>query len=195
MCNIPKVDLPAGESGKWKVEKFSISESEARFDNMRCAFSPGMGKRAVKAGDYTRLVCGWETIMSDTHAEMVDHYTAVQKAKGYVLINGLGIGMVLNAVLQKPEVEHATVVEIDSDVIALVAPHYVKKFGSRLTIIQADALTFKPAKGIRFGAVWHDIWPHITSDNIPSMKVLHRRYGRCTDWQGSWCRELCEMRR
>lgn len=133
--------------------------------------------------------------MSDTHAEKADHLTAVRNAKGIVLINGLGIGMVLNAVLLKPEVEKAFVVEKSADVIALSGKHYEKKFGDRVQIIQDDALQFQPPKGIKFGVVWHDIWDYICSDNLEQMKQLHRRYGRRAEWQGSWCRELCEYQR
>ena len=54
-----------------------------------------------------------------------------------------------------------------------------------------DALQFMP-RGMKFTVVWHDIWNHICSDNLPDMHKLHRKYGRRTDWQGSWARHLCE---
>lgn len=130
--------------------------------------------------------------MSDTHAEKMDHAEAVRRAKGIILINGLGIGMVLNAALLKREVEKALVVEKSSEVIGLSARHYQEKFGDRIEVIHDDAITFSPPKGIRFGAVWHDIWDNICADNLEEMKALHRRYGRKTDWQGSWCRAECE---
>jgi spermidine synthase len=97
--------------------------------------------------------------------------------------------MVLNAALRKPEVEHVTVVEQSEDVIKLVASHYE---GPRVTIVHADAMTYQPPTGAKFGAVWHDIWDDICADNLDEMKILHRRYGRRTVWQGSWARELCE---
>jgi hypothetical protein len=63
-------------------------------------------------------------------------------------------------------------------------------YGDRVEIIQADAFSWKPPKNIRYGMVWHDIWPNICGDNYPEMKTLHRRYGRKADWQGSWCKGL-----
>jgi hypothetical protein len=34
--------------------------------------------------------------------------------------------------------------------------------------------------------VWHDIWLDLCTDNLEGMGKLHRKYGRRTDWQGSW---------
>ena len=127
--------------------------------------------------------------MSDTPDEKRGHYRFVWSAKGHVLINGLGLGMVLGAVLQNPAVTKATVVEISPDVIALVAPSYRDP---RVSIVCGDALTIEIEKGAKFGAVWHDIWDNICADNLEAMKTLHRRYGRRAEWQGSWARHLCE---
>lgn len=178
-----KVDVPEGVSGDWAVKKFTISEKEAHFS----MFS--YDSRAPRPGEYTKLTHKGEgVVMSDTDAEMRDHRDAVRNARGHILINGLGIGMVLLNCLEKPEVEKATVVELSHDVIKLVGPHYEKKYADKLEIIQGDAVTWKPPKGIRYGMVWHDIWTPISSDNYGQMKTLHRRYGRRCDWQGSWCR-------
>lgn len=190
---IPYVDVPEGASGNWRIERFSVSEEEANFSRIRSMFR--RTERSVDAGNYTRLMRGSTVVMSDTIAEKRDHWEFVAAAKGVVLINGLGLGMVLNAVLQKPEVERAIVVEKSVDVLALSAPHYRAKFGDKAEIVLADALTFQPPKSVRFGAVWHDIWDFICGDNLEQMKALHRRYGRRTDWQGSWCRDLCAANR
>jgi len=177
-----KVTVPEGKSGDWEVHKFTVSESDSTWS----VFS--YGGRAPSPGDYTRLVCNKCTIMSDTPAEMGDHWEPVHKAKGHVLINGLGLGVVLLNCMIKPEVEKATVVEISPDVIKLVGPHYQDMFGSKVEIINDDALTFKPPKNVKYGMVWHDIWPTICGDNNDEMSKLHRRYGRRAEWQGSWAR-------
>lgn len=178
-----KVSVPAGESGDWKVEKFSISEEKSR--NALSSY----GCRAPAPGEYTRLVCkGRGTVMSDTGAEMRDHLEPVRRATGHILIHGLGLGMVLFNSMMKKRVERATVIELSADVIKLVGPHYQMMYGDRLDVIQADAMKWKPPKGVRYGMVWHDIWDAITTDNLPEMKFLHRRYGRLCDWQSSWCR-------
>jgi spermidine synthase len=125
--------------------------------------------------------------MSDTDAELRDLSAIAYSATGHVLLNGLGLGVVLQACLAKSEVTKVTVIEVDADVIELVARHYEDP---RVKIIHADALTYRPPKGTRYGAVWHDIWDGSCSDNLEQMKLLHRRYGRLTDWQGSWGRHL-----
>ena len=189
---IPKVDVPEGVSGKWAVQRFTVSKEEAQFANLRAAISSGGRAREIDPGTYTKLIYGSEIIMSDVPAEVRDHYEPVRKATGHCLVNGLGLGMVANAMLQKPEVFSVTVIEIDPDVIKLVSLHYKNKFGDKISIIEADALTWSPPKGERYGAVWHDIWPNICADNLETMKVLHKKYGRRTEWQGSWCRAECE---
>lgn len=122
-----------------------------------------------------------------------DHIHAVFKAKGHILINGLGIGMVLNACLLKPEVAHATVIEISQDVINLVADHYNRKFPGKVEIIHADAFEYTPPKNKKFDMVWHDIWPDICPDNLPEMTQLHRKYAKRTTWQNSWAKEICQQ--
>jgi len=74
-------------------------------------------------------------------------------------------------------------------VIKLVVPFYKDK---RLTIINADALEWKPPKGQRYDFVWHDIWDDICDDNLKEMEKLHRKYSKKTDWQDSWCKKLCK---
>lgn len=183
-----KVNVPCGESGNWKIEKFTVSKDAAKWEAIK------NGIRAVEAGDYTRLMYGRDVIMSDTNTEMDDHAEIFRQAKGHVLINGLGIGMILQAVIEKPEVTKVTVIEKCNGVLELVADHYKGKYGDKLEIINADAFEYKPPKGVRYGAVWHDIWTFIASENYEGMKKLHRKYGRRCDWQGSWCRWEVEQK-
>lgn len=187
-----RVSVPEGSSGEWYVEKFTVIDEDVRVHNMRCAFKPGMGRRIMRAGTYTKLLRHRHLVMSDTPAEAMDHRAPIRAAYGSVLINGLGLGVVLKGVLADPEVTDVTVIEKSPDVIALVGPHYSDP---RLAIIEADAMEWRPPKGKRYGMVWHDIWDDICADNLPQMHKLHRRYGRCSEWQGSWCRAECEMRR
>lgn len=187
-----KVEVPEGSSGHWKVERFTVAGNDAKFERLRAAFNGG---RYVPEGTYTWLKRSNYTVMSDTPDEIRDHLGAIGNAHGDVLINGLGLGVVLQAVARKPEVNKVTVIEKSPDVITLVAPYYTHLYGDKIEIIEDDALNFKPAKGSRFDMVWNDIWDDICADNLEDMKKLHRKYGRYTDWQGSWCRHLCERNR
>lgn len=191
-----KVDVPEGESGDWKIERFTVSNEDIVVHNIRCSFKAGMGGRTMEAGTYTKLTRNGAVIMSDTPAEIADHsYFARSRAKGHVLINGLGLGWIVEVLLQKKEVKTITVIEKSKDVIDLVKQHYYDKCpkDKHLIIVHADALEYKPEKGQRYDAVWHDIWDNICADNLEDMKTLHRKYGRRTDWQGSWCRYQCEQ--
>jgi len=192
-----KVDfLPESTVGEYSINKFTVSKEDESMEKLR-AFINKTG-RYVPAGKYTRLYYkgsyGHDTIMSDTPDEIRDHLSAIhmsEKAET-VLINGLGLGVVLNAILKYTKVKKVTVVELSSDVIELVGGIYKSMYGDRLEIINDSALTFKPPKGAKYDIVWHDIWNALCSDNLTAMKFLHRRYGKRCKWQGSWGREFCE---
>ena len=179
---IPKVTVPEGECGAWKVRRVEVEDSiVARFR-----------ERHFVPGTYTHLTRNGKLVMSDTPAERRDHLAFVRAATGDVLISGLGLGMCLAACLRKPDVTSITVIEIDPDVIALVGPHYNDP---RVTIINADAMAWKPEKGKTFGAVWHDIWDDICTDNLPQMSTLNRRYARKARWKGCWAEGLTRYHR
>lgn len=170
-----KVNVPEGSAGSWRIECFAVSLAAAQFSALR------EGARAVPPGTYTALKRDGYVIMSDTPAEISDHLEAIRKAHGHCLVNGLGLGMVLQAIARKAGVAKVTVIEKSVDVIALVAPHYAAMFGDKVEIINADAYEYQPPKGVRYGMVWHDIWDDLCTDNLPEMERLHRKYGRRCD--------------
>jgi len=187
--------LPEGSEGPWLVQRFAVSEADEQFGRLRAAISSCRG-RYVPAGIYTRLLHGETMIMSDTPDEVRDHIELIVKAKGRVLLHGLGLGMVARAALLKPEVEHVTIIEKAPEVVKLVGEPLIARFGAeRTAVITDDAFTWKPPKGVRWDVVWHDIWPTLCSDNLPEMAQLHRRFGHRAGWQGSWGRSWCEMYR
>ena len=180
-----KVDVPEGCIGDWAIERFEITEDGAKFHNLRATLH-GFGYRSVRPGSYTRLTHNGNLIMSDTRAEIHDHLEIIRRAKGKVLLNGLGLGLVLRACLLKPEVDHVTVIEIASEVIALIEPYLRECFGDRFIVYEADALTWQAPKNSKWNVVWHDIFDAICADNLVDMTRLKRRYGRRCDWQGCW---------
>lgn len=187
-----KVSVPSGNSGDWEVSQFTVTEKQADFDRLRGMFH---GARYTRAGTYTQLKCAGNLVMSDTHDEVSDHLWFIGQARGHVLINGLGLGMCLQATASNEKVTKVTVIEQSADVIALVAPHYVAMFGDKVEIIHADAFTYMPRKGVRFGAVWHDIWSDMSSDNLEEMTKLKRKYGGKCDWQGCWGEAICRRQK
>jgi len=192
---VPKVDVPEGESGVWKVERYALSDDDVSVHNIRCRFKPEMRGREIPPGTYTRLLRGWRTIMSDIPAERYDLLDFAEVATGTVLINGLGLGVAANAALLNPAVKHVTVVEISQDVIDLVADHLLRKYSDKIMVVHADCFEWKPPKCKRYNCVWHDVWDNICFDNLKEMTKLKRKYGRRCDWQACWSEELCRMGR
>lgn len=187
------IDVPDGRSDDWAVETFMVSQREADFQNLRARISSS--DRPIQPGKYKRLVCGKCVVMSNTPVEVMDHWEFIRTAQQVesVLINGLGLGVALKAVLDSNTVKKVKVIEIAESVIKLVAPSYRRD--PRVEIIHADAFEYKPPRGERYRAVWHDIWNDICADNLPEMSKLKRKYTRRTAWQGCWCEEFCRRGR
>jgi len=185
-----KINISDGKSGDWEVSTFEVSEKDANFHNLRASFHPGA--RTIKPGRYKKLVRNGSIIMSNTPAEIDDLlYFVFESADrgGNILINGLGLGVALIAILKYKNINTITVIEKSEDIIKLIAPSFVHD--KRINIIHADAFEWKPPKGMRYNVIWHDIWDNICGDNLPEMTKLHRKYGKKCDWQDSWCKELC----
>jgi hypothetical protein len=190
-----KMNLPVRRYGDWSIIRFTVTEEDERLGRLRAAFSFSSGGRYTPAGEYTALKHRGETVMSDVPDEMRDLLEVVRRAKGKVLVNGLGLGVVLKALLEKDEVEEVTVIEKELAVIELVGRHFRDKYGDSVKIIHADAFEYKPPIGVHYDVVWHDIWNDICAKNLTEIHKLHRKYGRRCDWQGSWCRRQCERLR
>jgi hypothetical protein len=174
-----EVDVPDGVSGNWRVETFVVD---------RPPLYHAIRGRDIPVGTYKRLMCGSTLVMSNTPTEINDFIYFICKAKGNVLINGLGLGVVLKAILAKPEVESVTIIELHDDVIKLVAPTFNND--PRVAIIHADAFAWKPPKDAYYDAVWHDCWDSICEDNLKGMEKLHRKYGKRCSYQDSWSRDM-----
>lgn len=191
---LEKSKVPAGKKGQYEVRKFTVTEEAARNFNLECLMSY-QPSRVITPGEYTKLVqvCDADADkghlwMSDTPAELRDHYEAVSRARGVCLVNGLGLGVVVCAMLKKPEVTKMIVNELAQEVLDLVLPHLPKD--PRLIVQRQDAFTWHP-NGTRFNTVWHDIWDVRGEESHEESKRLCRRYGQWLQkphWQGSWGR-------
>jgi len=185
-----KVDIPEGVSGKWRVERFVIREDD---ENLPLYALYG---RPVEPGTYTRLIHSESNapMMSDTYYEVHDALHFINLAYGRVLINGLGLGAVVKALLKKPSVLSIDVVELEQDVINLVAPTYQKD--RRFHVYHGDAFTYRFPKDATWDFAWHDIWPAIQTDNLPEITRLKRKYAGKVRYQEAWVeQELRELRR
>lgn len=168
------VNLPFGEVGDCKIIPIKYPHRDANFDYLfaGCEYPER----------FTALMKGDEELMSDIPLEMHEHMWLYNNAKGNVLINGLGLGMCLKAILTKPEVTHVDVVEINQDVIDLIAPHYRK--GARVGIFHDDANTINWGKhgvyGMTWDVVWHDHFYCLPANCGGEMKAIWKKYeNRC----------------
>lgn len=177
-----KAIVPDGEIGSARVETFEVSGMDAA----TALFS----RVNIRPGTYKKLLINNRIIMSDTPDEERSHYEFINAATGNILINGLGLGCVLNVVRHNPDVQSINVVEKNQDVIDLVGPVFVDD--PKVNIVQGDAFTFKPKIAGKYDVVFHDLWFDICLDNLPDMHKLHRRYGRFAKQQISWSRDRLE---
>jgi hypothetical protein len=180
-----RVDVPEGISGDWSITKFTV------LPNNTGAISYALHGRPVPEGTYTRLMKrgAFDPMMSDTLAEINDHLDFIYRATGDCLINGLGLGVVLKAILAKPEVAHVDIVEIEQDIINLVWPSYEHHNG-RVTLYHADAFTIQWPKGKHWDCAWHDIWSSICTDNLSEIAKLKHKYAHRVNWQKAWVEDL-----
>ncbi len=172
-----KVNLPAASKGPWRVEPFEVPERS--LEGLRAA----MAGRPIPPGKYTRLMRGAQLVMSDTPAEIGDHLEFIRQARGRVLIAALGLGVVLGAVLAKPEVARVDVVEASKEVLELIGPFHAC---DRVKYHRADIFRWRPPKGARWDAAWFDVWDDICQDNAKGMERLRERFGRLCKWSGCW---------
>jgi len=188
-----KVAVPEGELDGVAVERFSVDEEASRWTYLR------EGGRGVPPGTYTRLRVGKFTWMSDTPAEILDHWPATDQIRKprteRVLINGLGLGMIVKFALEQEHVKHVDVVEIDERIVKLVGPTYAAD--ERVTIHRADAFDkmVEWPRNSHWDVVWHDIWRDIDLDNMPAIATLKRSYARRSGWQGAWSQDILTRQR
>lgn len=183
--------IPEGKSGLWYVQKVPLAR-----DTM-VPHSTDEPKRYEKlpAGNYTQLRrltwaevhIGGECVMLDTPGELGKHLDFMLRARGRVLITGLGLGCVARGTLANPAVTSVTIIERDPHVLHLVRPHM--PIDSRLEIIQADALTWTKNTTETFDCAWHDLWTS-ADDGEPELQLWHCELIKAMSdrvaFQGAW---------
>jgi hypothetical protein len=185
-----KSEVPAGRSGDWAIVKLSL---EDRRGDPQADTRPDCFK--FRAGQYTCLRCGNIDFMTDLYDEWWTQREAIRQAHargGNVLITGLGLGLVVEAIMKTAgrSVNRILVIERSPDVITLLGPYLESHFGRHVEIINADAFTWEPPAGQRFSVGWHDIWPNPHAPGVEKESAyLEQRYAAYCDWQGSWITE------
>jgi predicted membrane-bound spermidine synthase len=185
--------IPEGEIGEAKVKHHQVTD----FQLLRAAVQRQMSTDQSKT--YAQLLVNNYLVMSDTEMERYSNLDFYYEATGRVLVAGLGLGMIIHAAASKPEVTEIVVIEKSADVIALIEPTLPNN-GTRIHVVEADILEWRPPKGETFDTMYFDIWANICTDNLDDMKRLHNafKFRRRTkqSWMSSWYKEeLWDMRR
>jgi hypothetical protein len=154
--------LNEGEVGNFKLSKFTITKEN-------CGF-----RDPIPYGDYIQLTHHGECVMSNTSMELRTNSGFVCYANGDVLIAGLGIGLIVLAIQDKPEVKSITILEKYKEVIDLVGSQL--PINDKVKIIEGDVFTYEYPKGTKFDSIYFDIWNYINSDVYEEMKELKKKY-------------------
>jgi len=180
--------LRPAQQGTAKIDRITVS----KFDVLHSLIH-GM---PVREGTYARLLINGSIVMSDTQMEHRTNSAFLFHAHGHILLAGLGLGLVLQGLEDRMDrIQSITVVEINQDVIDLVAKHYKH---SKIKVVQGDITTWTPPAGMKYDVIYFDIWPSISEDNLKLMAQLGRRFAKYKNrtnpaaWMESWSRP--EMR-
>lgn len=160
------------EQGLAKITRFEFKNENNPLYNLRAVLDGGRMMRMYE-GHYTRLVVDGKMMMSDTAMERWSNRDFVKSANGRVFIAGLGLGLIIQPLLDKEIVTEIIVVEKYQDVIDLVQPKFNHP---KLKVICADIFEYKPVKGELFDTIYFDIWPEISTDNLDEIKVLSNKF-------------------
>ena len=105
----------AGKIGSAELEKYTVTEEQARWAGIRDSCPPD-------PGDYIRLLIDGQLYMSDTKFEYYTNREFLYNAHGDVMIAGLGIGLVIKNMMPKildGTITSITIYEKYRDVIGL----------------------------------------------------------------------------
>lgn len=105
------------------------------------------------------LDTAWTTWMSLTPNEFLSQRAGIKRARGNVLVGGLGMGWFARECLKRPQVKSVTVVEKSADVIRFFGEPLKKEFGERVSFVQGDA--YEAVRPEQYDSVLYDIWPGV----------------------------------
>ena len=99
--------------------------------------------------------------------ELESQSIGIELAYGHVVIFGLGMGWAASATALRPQVSDVTIVEFDSEVIALheemdIFGQLPQEIQAKIRIEQGDAHSWRPSKSVDL--LMPDIWLPLVSD-------------------------------
>lgn len=158
--------IPDGERGPWRVTRFEVNQDVQLGIEMQ-------GRPVPSAGQYVSLLNAGICVMNDTDPELLTHFDFILRARGAVLVMGLGLGCVVRGLLAKKKVASIDVVERDDAVLDLVAPFMPRDARVRVHHAEAEEFVARTRK-LRWDCAWHDLWTD-RDKGEPHLQVLHNR--------------------
>ena len=126
-----------------------------------------------------------DVVMEDSRPELLRHMPIWRAAAGRVLVTGLGLGCVVRGLLATRTVESIDVVELDSDILRIVGAEFAGN--DRVTLYQADALTWTWPAGRQWDFAWHDLWTEAGDKALQTQHMeLLSRFFEAVGRQGAW---------
>lgn len=122
--------------GKWRLRKKALPHSGKLRTHMK-----GDKHGWVQFDgpvDITVLTRDNEPIMSLTPSELLSLRPGIKKAKGDVVITGLGLGYLLMEVCKRKQVKHVTVIERDPLILETIVPMLKPYLARHVDFIRAD---------------------------------------------------------
>lgn len=178
--------IPEGQHGNARV----VHDTPDKFTRMRAAFDG----QPLKAETYTRLFVDGQLYMTDAEFECWTNHDFVHKAFGNVLVAGLGLGLILQPLIDSTVVESVTVLERSADVITLIGPLYNHP---KITIVEADVHEWTPPKKA-YHFIYFDIWANVpNSDTLAEIRTLKQKYRPALAKHGrtmAWCENYARRR-
>lgn len=178
-----------------RIERFNISKENSKKYNLLSTMNGEPYFMRIEDGNYVRLWVDGVLMMSDTHMERYTNQFFIDNAHGDVMIAGLGVGLILNALenkVQSGEINSITVYEKYQDVIDLVLPKYKHL---PIKVICQDILEYRPPKEETYDTIYFDIWPRINKSNLQQIKILHNRWKfrkRENGYMDSWMKSYIQ---
>lgn len=182
------IDLPDGKHKGWEIMHRDVTPEDLRREIESYERTPGMAvdrqgalaHKAVPETNVPYLLHNGQYCMSANLTMKLRHVAFLQKARGDVLLTGLGLGMVAAACKRHPNVTSVTVVEIDKHLINFIRPHIPVNrapYAQAAAIFErADAYTWSPRFGKTYDCIYHDIWSslELTSTWVGQQRLMER---------------------
>src|SRR4051794_39032680 len=144
-------------------------------------FAPGYWSGPTLVSGMAALLRDGETWMSISPLEIESEEIGIRAGQGHVLILGLGLGWAAAASASLPAVTRVTVVERDSEVIALhraldIFSQLEPEARAKLDVVEGDALDYRPSEPVDL--MIPDIWqPLVGGDRVEEVRRMQANVG------------------